>query len=178
MPLIFTDDETMNMILVAVVVVAVVVAALCASMLARSKQGGRAGQFKRRALMTANELEFFGRLVAALPGHFIFPQVSMGALLDPSSSNKQRAHGDRLRIAQQRVDYLVCDSRCAIVAVVELDDRTHSSQKDQLRDSRLEQAGIRTVRFQSRDKPTPQAIAAAILVSPSSLPLGSRASAA
>ena len=113
--------------------------------------------------MTDNELEFFGRLVAALPGYYIFPQVAMSALLEPAGGNTKQAHGDRLRIAQQRVDYVVCDQNGDLVAVVELDDRTHSHAKDQLRDARLEQAGIKTVRFQSRHKPTPAAILIAIV---------------
>jgi hypothetical protein len=138
-----------------VILIAAVLAIVVLGAYVKGKPGGQVlGKYKRRKLMTENELEFFGRLVKALPGHYIFPQVSMGALLEASSSDTKQAHSDRLRIAQQRVDYLVCDERCAIVAVVELDDKTHSRTKDQLRDARLEQAGIRTVRFQSRNKPS------------------------
>jgi len=148
-------------IVLAVVFVVVVLMALT---FAKIKTGDRAGKYKSRALMTDNELEFFGRLVAALPGHYIFPQVAMSALLDTASSDKKIAHSDRLRIAQQRVDYVVCNQRCEVVAVVELDDKTHSRAKDKVRDSRLEQASIRTVRFQSRQKPTAEAIRAAVLL--------------
>lgn len=119
--------------------------------------------YRSRALMTDNEVEFFGRLVAALPEHYIFPQVAMSALIEAKSSDNKKAHSDRLRIAQQRVDYLVCDMTCAVVAVVELDDRTHSASKDQVRDARLLQAGIRTVRFQSKNKPSINDLRAAIL---------------
>lgn len=148
-------------LLLAAVFVALVLIALT---LARVKTGDRAGKYKRRDLMTANELEFFGRLVAALPDHYIFPQVAMSALLEASSSDKRVAQSDRLRIAQQRVDYVVSNRRCEVVAVVELDDKTHSRAKDKVRDGRLEQASIRTVRFQSRQKPTAEAIRAAILL--------------
>jgi very-short-patch-repair endonuclease len=68
-----------------------------------------------------------------------------------------------LRIAQQRVDYVVCTRRCEVVAVVELDDKTHSRAKDQLRDARLEQGRIRTVRFQAKSKPGIEAIRTLIL---------------
>lgn len=129
-----------------------------------TKQGKeRAGAYRRRNVMSENELEFFGRLVAALPDHYIFPQVAMSALLEAASSDKKTAHSDRLRIAQQRADYIVCTKNCDLVAVIELDDRTHSTAKDQLRDSRLEQAGIRTVRFQSRAKPAVDVLRAAIV---------------
>ena len=116
--------------------------------------------------MSDNELEFFGRLIAALPEHYIFPQVAMSALLEASSSDKRVAHSDRLRIAQQRIDYVVCNKRCEVIAVVELDDRTHSRAKDKVRDGRLEQASIKTGRFQSRQKPTADAIRAAVLPAP------------
>ena len=119
--------------------------------------------------MTANELEFFGRLVAALPDHYIFPQVALSALLDAASPDKKTAHGDRLRIAQQRADFVVCTKSGELLAVVELDDKTHTRAKDQLRDARLEQAGIRTVRFESRNKPTPATIFVAV-VGPANTP--------
>lgn len=141
----------------------VLAAAFIAAKLKDAKGTGRTGAYRRRKFMTENEEEFFGRLVVALPDHYIFPQVAMSALLESTSSDKKTAHSDRLRIAQQRVDYLVCTRRCEVVAVVELDDRTHARAKDELRDARVEQAGIRTVRFQSRNKPKVEAIRAMIL---------------
>jgi len=127
------------------------------------KVPGPAGRYKARRLMTENEAEFFGRLVVALPDHYIFPQVAMTALIEAASSNKKTAHSDRLRIAQQRADFVVCDRSCRVVAVVELDDRTHSRSKDEIRDGRLQQAGIQTVRFQSTSKPGVGAVRTAVL---------------
>lgn len=145
----------MNVFFVVMPVLAVlaVLVLLMAFVLAQAKKRGPGAKYKRRNLMTENEMEFFGRLVAALPDHYIFPQVAMSALLEPARADRKRAHSDRLRIAQQRTDYVVCNRRCEVVAVVELDDRTHSSAKDQVRDARLAQGGFRTVRFQSRQKP-------------------------
>jgi hypothetical protein len=131
--------------------------------------GGRVGRkdgvgaYKAGKLMTENEREFFARLAVALPEHYIFPQVAMGALIIPASTNKSIAHADRLRVAQQRVDFVVCDRACNVTVVVELDDRTHQAGKDQRRDERLNQAAIRTVRFQSKNKPDGQAIREAVL---------------
>ena len=127
------------------------------------KGTGKSGTYKASALMTANEAEFFGRLVAALPDHYIFPQVAMSALIEAATTDKKQAHSDRLRIAQQRVDYVVCDMTCKVIAVVELDDRTHSTAKDQVRDARLQQAGLSIARFQSKSKPSADALRAAIL---------------
>ncbi|CAH0165475.1 hypothetical protein SRABI118_00867 [Massilia sp. Bi118] len=131
--------------------------------LGQASKRGPAAKYRRRPIMTENEMEFFGRLVAALPEHYIFPQVAMSALIESASTDRKQAFGDRQRIAQQRIDYVVCNKRCEVVAVVELDDRTHSKVKDKVRDGRLEQGGYRTVRFQSRQKPPAIAIRAAVL---------------
>lgn len=150
----------MNLTMILILVVLVAAVAFVA-VGAKPKDGS--GAYRQRKLMTENEREFFARLVKALPGHYVFPQVALSGLLEATSTNKQKAHSDRLRISQQRADFVVCDEACAVVAVIELDDRTHSAKKDQLRDSRLEQAGIRTIRFQSKSKPEPDAIRAAVL---------------
>lgn len=144
-------------------ILVIFVACFILLLLAARKGKSRAGTYGRRKLMTDNEEEFFGRLLVALPDHYVFPQVAMSALLQPARTNGRTAHSDRLRIAQQRVDYVVCKKSCEIVAVVELDDRTHSQAKDQLRDSRLEQAGIRTVRFRSRNRPEAELIRKMVL---------------
>jgi hypothetical protein len=147
----------------------VVFALLLCVLVVVTKNGGAAGKkdsvgvYKAAKLMTDNEREFFARLVVALPTHYVFPQVAMGALIVPASTNKATAHADRLRVAQQRVDFVICDRACNVTVVVELDDRTHHAAKDQRRDARLNQGAIRTVRFQSKDKPDAQAIRAAVL---------------
>ncbi|MCC6072805.1 DUF2726 domain-containing protein [Massilia sp. GCM10020059] len=156
-------------IFIAIAIFAILAAALTVAM-KRLQGKARAGAYRARKLMTENELEFFGRLVSALPDHYVFPQVAMSALLEAASSDKKKSHSDRLRIAQQRADYIICTRSCDLVAVIELDDRTHSATKDQLRDSRLEQAGIRTVRFQSRSKPRADAIRLAIVGPTASAP--------
>ena len=130
------------------------------------KGTGKVASFKARQLMTENEAEFFGRLIVAFPDHYIFPQVALPALIEAAAKDKKRAYSDYLRIAQQRVDHVVCDRSCQVVAVVELDDKTHSGKKDQVRDARLLQASIRTVRFESKSKPTVEAVRAAVLPQP------------
>lgn len=151
----------MKLVLIALVIFAICVVIV---LMQQKSGGGGAELYKRRKLMTDNELEFFGRLVKALPEHYIFPQVALTALLEAASSDKKKAHSDRLRIAQQRADYVVCDARGQVVTVVELDDKTHSRAKDQIRDQRLENAGIRSVRFESRSKPTPEVIRSLVLL--------------
>jgi hypothetical protein len=159
-----SKTETGMEISIVVLVLLVVAILFAAPLLQGARWGaGRAGTYRARELMTENEAEFFGRLVVALPDHYIFPQVAMTALIEAASRDKKQAHADRLRVAQQRADYVVCDRRCNVVAVVELDDRTHSRSKDKIRDARLQQAGIRTLRFDSKSKPSAQTLRDAVL---------------
>lgn len=158
------------LMIVCIVIVAAVIAVLALQAGGRAPRKDGVGAYKAGKLMTENEREFFGRLVTALPAHYVFPQVAMCALIVPASTNKQLAHADRLRVAQQRVDFVICDALCAVVAVVELDDRSHDAGKDQRRDARLLQGGVRTVRFQSKNKPDGQAIRDAVLALQPSVP--------
>jgi len=113
-------------------------------------------------ILTANEAEFFRRLRRALPDAYIFPQVGMSALIGPKSSGK-KALADFRRISQKRVDVAIYTAALELVAIVELDDRTHDAKRDATRDAYLQSAGIRTIRFQSRNKPDELKIRQAIL---------------
>lgn len=113
--------------------------------------------YKQKALLTANELEFLARLEAAVPELRICPQVAMGAVLDPAVSRKQdpkRFFKLRGAFAQKMIDFVAMDRQTgAIVAIIELDDRTHNEDKDAKRDAMLKSAGYKTVRWQSKAKP-------------------------
>ena len=70
------------------------------------------------------------------------------------------------RISQKTVDFVVCEKgSLEIVAVIELDDKTHAGKedKDAFRDSIVEAAGLPTFRWKSKAKPTPAEIAKAVL---------------
>lgn len=111
--------------------------------------------YRAKDLMTPNEQDMFARLVRALPGHYVFPQVAMGAIVESAPRlGEAVARGVRSRFDRKIVDFLVVDSHTFdVVAIVELDDRTHVASKDQARDGITAAAGYRTVRFQARRKP-------------------------
>jgi len=118
---------------------------------------------KARPVMTPNEEEFFGRLQRALPEYDVLAQVGMGALLTTTVSEDHPAFWElRKQFAQKIADFVVLrrgeKSPSAVVAVIELDDRTHDKRKDAERDAMLASVGIRTVRFESRAKPSEQEI--------------------
>ena len=118
-------------------------------------------QYRARSLLTGNEIEFFRRLRRALPQEYIFPQVALSALIEPRSRSEKHLRDFR-RISQKRVDYAIYTSDLQLVAIVELDDRTHNRTADAQRDAFVASAGIRTLRFESRNKPTVEQIRAAV----------------
>jgi len=115
----------------------------------------------KRAFLTENEKEFLHRLEAAFPEHRVMAQVSMGALMSPDVRGGSPDYlSIRSRFAQKVVDYVVLDDALEVVALVELDDRTHQLEKDAQRDAMTAAAGYVTLRYRSREKPAPQAIRA------------------
>jgi hypothetical protein len=130
----------------------------------KAKLGGRndsAAKFKPKALLTSNELEFLARLEAAMPELRFFAQVAMGALLDPAVPRSDSRAYYRLRgmFSQKIVDFVAQDRESgSIVALIELDDRTHDAGKDAKRDAMLISAGYRIIRWHSKTKPDAAAI--------------------
>jgi very-short-patch-repair endonuclease len=146
--------------LFAAVVVAAILLALGAA-LVRGRKPWLA-RIQRKPMMSANEKEFFQRLQRALPKHHVFPQVSFAALLtDDGKLTRQKRWAVRSRFNRKIADFVVCDRESFdVMALVELDDRTHSRAADSRRDELTKAAGYHTFRFQSKQKPTEGEIAA------------------
>jgi hypothetical protein len=119
-------------------------------------------RIKRKPLLTANETEFFHRLERALPHYCVFPQVSFAAFLTDDGKLARRARWSvRARFDRKIADFVICDrANLRIVALIELDDRTHVARADRERDAITKAASYQTFRFQSRQKPSQAEIAA------------------
>lgn len=121
------------------------------------------GPFKSRNILTPNEIEFYNRLVSALPGYVVLSQVSMSAIIEPRTDDPQEYMRRRMKFAQKYVDFIVCEpGDLRIICIVELDDITHDEAKDAARDEMLNGAGYEVVRWHSRNKPDRAAIAKTI----------------
>lgn len=122
-----------------------------------------APQFVPKRFLTDNEARVLRFLETALPGHRIMAQVAMGALLDAGETDKTRAHATRNRFAQKMVDFvIVARDTTEVIALIELDDRTHRPAKDVMRDAMTAAAGYRTIRIPSRPRPTAASVRAAV----------------
>jgi hypothetical protein len=119
-------------------------------------------RLRRKPLLTANEAEFFHRLQRALPAFHVFPQVPFAAFLtDDGQLSRNAQWAVRARFDRKIADFVVCErGSLKVVAVVELDDRTHTAQADRQRDAITKAVGYQTIRYQSRQKPTEVQIAA------------------
>lgn len=111
--------------------------------------------FAPKRLLTKNEEEFFQRLRRALPDFYIFPQVAFRAIVRPTAKYDTKAHTRQLaKIGSKHCDFLICDEQLNVLAIIELDDRTHVSDRDAVRDALTACAGYTTIRYESRIRPS------------------------
>ena len=126
--------------------------------------GGTGLRYRAKPLLTENETEFFERLLSALPDYHVFPQVAFRAIMAPYSRSSSKNYMKEFSsIGSKHCDFLICKKGNLMpVAIIELDDKTHSATKDKIRDAMTASAGYKTIRFQSREKPTIHEIKIAI----------------
>jgi hypothetical protein len=114
-------------------------------------------EFVAKKFITDNESEFLNRLERAVPELRFHAQVSMGAVLDAAVPWHQNARENmrvRGKFSQKIIDFVAQSRKTGeIVAIIELDDRTHDAEKDRRRDEMLYEAGYNVVRWDSRAKP-------------------------
>lgn len=95
-----------------------------------------------KKLMTKREKVMFAVLLKALPDCFVFSQVCLGAIL-----NAPYQH--RGRFAQKMADYVITDKDFNVIAVIELDDASHYTKRDQdfKRDQMVKCGGYKVLRY-------------------------------
>lgn len=109
-----------------------------------------------KPFMTQRERAMLSQIERILPAYRIHAQVAMGAILKaPSHPGRRPMHSDRNAFAQKIIDFVIEDpSSCRIVALIEVDDRSHTSDKDRARDAMTSGAGYRTLRIPAGTRPT------------------------
>ena len=141
------------------------IAALLLGLVLIALFSGPKDQWSAKPLLTQNEREFFSRLLEALPDFHIFPQVAFRAILRPAANSGSKSYARQSgRIGAKHCDFLICNEDLDVVAIIELDDRTHVAEKDAARDAMTASAGYRTIRYQSRAKPHPDKIRQDVLM--------------
>jgi len=108
----------------------------------------------RRNLMTEREQQMYDFLVKTLPYSAIFPQVSFNSLITITDeiTNPFKIQDNRSEFNRKVVDFVIYNpKKHQVIAIIELDDITHTSTKaqknDQKRDGQLNQAGYVVLRY-------------------------------
>jgi hypothetical protein len=118
--------------------------------------GRQALEVRPVPLMTQAERRVMAYIEEALPGARVHAQVSMGAIMQPGRMLGHRAATiTRNRFSSKRVDFVVEDRASGrILALIELDDWSHSAGNDQWRDRLTASAGYRTIRLPAGERQT------------------------
>lgn len=100
---------------------------------------------KRKQILTNREQQMFFILSSALPECVVLAQVAFSALVTADSWQS------RNRFNRKVADFVLCSKNMNVVAVIELDDRSHMGREhhDRERDAMLKQAGYTTIRYAS-----------------------------
>jgi hypothetical protein len=101
-------------------------------------------------LLTERERSLYQRLLDLYPEHKLFVQVALSQLIDVPEGHPERM-AIRNQFSQLVADFVLCRSNLSVIAVVELDDRSHERADRRRTDARknkaLADAGIRLVRI-------------------------------
>jgi very-short-patch-repair endonuclease len=109
----------------------------------------RPPQVRAKPLLTDRERAALAIIERTLPHARVYVQVSMGALLRSKAGlGQSETMRTRNRFSQKIVDFVIEDRASGtILALVELDDRSHDAMRDRQRDAMTASAGYRTIRL-------------------------------
>ena len=156
------------------IVALVVVAALVAAALRRSKDGANEGKwpfFAKKPLSPPEQVLYF-RLVRALPDQIVLAQVQLSRILGVKKGDNYQSWLNRIN--QLSADFVVCAKDATVLAVVELDDASHQSERRREADRRksraFEAAGLKLIRWNVAHLPADTVIRSTMLAA-ASLPV-------
>jgi hypothetical protein len=116
-------------------------------------------------LLTERERSLYQSLLSLCPEHKLFVQVALSQLIYVPENHPDR-QSIRNRFSQLVADFVLCRADLSIIAVIELDDRTHEQADRQAADARknkaLADAGIRLIRIPAGRYPSVDALRALI----------------
>jgi alpha-D-ribose 1-methylphosphonate 5-triphosphate synthase subunit PhnG len=117
------------------------------------------GVSKKARLLEQRDALLYLLLRTGLPDHEVFHDLTLAEVLEPAEGVRgyEREQSVR-RLAQTRLDFVVCNKRLEIVAVVMFDANGLSQNADRNLGSTLESAGVRLVNIDPLAMPRHQQI--------------------
>ena len=118
---------------------------------------------RERFLGQAETLLYY-LLKTGLPGYEVFPNVSLATVIGVSGSGYEREQQLR-RLAQYRLNFVVCDKAMRIIAAVDVDSAAAAmgAREEQFKADCLKGAGVRLVRIKREALPKRDQIPALVL---------------
>ncbi|AUH51051.1 hypothetical protein CXB49_09615 [Chromobacterium sp. ATCC 53434] len=105
---------------------------------------------KRKTLLTPREIDCYKLLVKELgPDFVVFSQVAFSQILNVTGGNHSENRRLWMTMSQKVADFVICDPDLAMLAVLELDDRSHQDKqdKDRQRDLVIQGIGLKVFRI-------------------------------
>jgi hypothetical protein len=137
----------------------------------RSAVGSSPWPFYVKRLLTRPERILYHRLVTSLPNHIVLAQVQMSRVLGVKRGF--RFHEWNNRINRMSYDFVICDKAATVVAAIELDDRSHESERriesDAKKGKATTDAGLRLIRWHVKSLPDELTIQRELIASDASL---------
>ncbi|AWM79532.1 hypothetical protein DKL61_03740 [Gammaproteobacteria bacterium ESL0073] len=107
-------------------------------------------------VMSNLEKKFYYQLVKAFPHYHILAQVQLSRVIRPPKNRHEYKWLNK--IWRMSLDYVILDSHLDTLVVIELDDRSHLTQKrkeaDERKNKALKAAGLRLIRIKTNSIPT------------------------
>lgn len=124
--------------------------------------------FYAKQLLSQPEQVLFHRLVNALPDYIILAQVQASQVLGVHKGFNFYEWNNRIN--RLSYDFVVCKRDGSVLAVIELDDKSHESaervEADKRKDRATTAAGVRMIRWHVRSMPDEIAIKDAFTILP------------
>jgi very-short-patch-repair endonuclease len=121
----------------------------------RSAAGSSPWPFYVKRLLTQPEQVLYHRLVKSLPNQVVLAQVQVSRVLGVKKGF--RFHEWNNRINRMSYDFVICDKAAAVIAAIELDDKSHESEDRRDSDAKKSKAtidaGLRLVRWHVKSLP-------------------------
>lgn len=107
-------------------------------------------------VMSNIEKKFYYQLVKAFPDYYILAQVQLSRVIRPPKNRYEYKWLNK--IWRMSLDYVVLDRHLETLVVIELDDRSHLTQKrkeaDERKNKALKAAGVRLIRIKTNSIPS------------------------
>jgi hypothetical protein len=154
-----------GLILAFVVLLVVVVAGAVLAFVLHRRKGMKLAfpRYEEMPVLDKDDAVLFGRLCRALPNCYIFPQVTLSRLMEPSEGDRKRNPEPFDRLTRLKVDYAVLDADLELVCVIVTDPQNGATADSEMIKRCLKSATIKAMRWSPDNKPSVEQIARAIL---------------